>query len=283
MGQKIVVTANVKAHRTDSEKLTVPKVSYQWHWRRIILAGGVVSILSVAAIQGTLSVVNANEAKIVAPAVAPAESADVSFTSEESVASVEALIIDDNIELSSAENEKTAEQDAEISLPDTEQTIIAEVINEPSNAVIEAPQENEPPQERTLTADLIIAELSPVSRGVYIDTSVVSRAVLTRSVQEREPIDVLPSEVYTDEFEEKLYFFTELNNFTPQQVTHVWQYNGNTMAEIPLDISSNHFRTFSSKNIMTTQTGDWTVQLRDKEQKILAEKSFRIINKQRNL
>ena len=270
MGQKIVVTANVKAQSTDTEQLTAPKVSYQWHWRRILLAGGVLTILSVAAIQGTLSVVNANEANTNDPEA----TVDDSF-----VAKAVTPTVDDTVDHSTIESE----QGAEVTLPSAEQTIIAKVMDEPNEVVIEAPQENESHQNQTQTAHLMLAELSPISRGVSIDTSVVSRAVLTRSVQEREPIDVLPSEVYTDEFEEKLYFFTELNNFTPQQVTHVWQYNGKTMAEIPLDISSNHFRTFSSKNIMNTLTGDWTVQLRDSEQKVLAEKSFRIINKQRNL
>ena len=274
MGQKIVVTANVKAQSTDTEQLTAPKVSYQWHWRRILLAGGVLTILSVAAIQGTLSVVNANEANTNDPEA----TVDDSF-----VAKAVTQTVDDTVDHSTIESERVVEQGAEVTLPSAEQTILAKVMDEPNEVVIEVPQENELHQNQTQTAHLIVAELSPISRGVSIDTSVVSRAVLTRSVQEREPIDVLPSEVYTDEFEEKLYFFTELNNFTPQQVTHVWQYNGKTMAEIPLDISSNHFRTFSSKNIMNTLTGDWTVQLRDSEQKVLAEKSFRIINKQRNL
>ena len=279
MGQKIVVTANVKAQRTDTEKLTAPKVSYQWHWRRIIMAGGVLAILSVAAIQGTLSVVNANEANTNVPEAVIGGS----FVAKVSLSQAVTTTGDDAVEQSISDPKGIIGQDAEVTLPDAEQTISAKVIGESSEAVIEVPQENESPQNKIQAAHLMVAELSPVSRGVSIDTSVVSRAVLTRSVQEREPIDVLPSEVYTDEFEEKLYFFTELNNFTPQQVTHIWQYNGKTMAEIPLDISSNHFRTFSSKNIMNTQTGDWTVQLRDSEQKVLAEKSFRIINKQRNL
>ena len=128
-----------------------------------------------------------------------------------------------------------------------------------------------------------LTKLSQVSRGVEIDTNFVTRAVLTVAVEDREPVDVLVSDVYTNQFNDQLYFFTEISDITPQQVSHVWFFNGVQIIEIMLDITSTHFRTYSSKTIDEQQMGDWQVQLRDSNQQILAQKTFRIINRNSNL
>nr|WP_289847743.1 DUF2914 domain-containing protein [Pseudoalteromonas sp. C2R02] len=61
-----------------------------------------------------------------------------------------------------------------------------------------------------------------------------------------------------------------------QTVFHRWFFENTLMAEVELDIFSTRYRTYSSKKIMTKQSGNWRVELVNSNQNILASKSFHI-------
>jgi hypothetical protein len=63
-----------------------------------------------------------------------------------------------------------------------------------------------------------------------------------------------------------------------QTIQHLWFHQDQLMAEISLEISAVRFRTYSSKNIMPSQTGLWRVEVVTEQGQLLAQKSFRIIS-----
>ncbi|ASM48402.1 hypothetical protein PESP_a0119 [Pseudoalteromonas espejiana DSM 9414] len=121
------------------------------------------------------------------------------------------------------------------------------------------------------------AHIASVALGAQIDTSKISRAVLTRKVSKREPTNVFAADIRLNQFEEALSFFSELKNLQGQQVKHVWSFEGETMAEISLNVTSPRYRTYSTKNIMDTQTGHWRVDVVDEQGNLIAQKEFRIL------
>lgn len=121
------------------------------------------------------------------------------------------------------------------------------------------------------------AHVASVALGAQIDTGKISRAVLTRKVSKREPTNVFAADIRLNQFEEALSFFSELKNLQGQQVKHVWSFEGETMAEISLNVTSPRYRTYSTKNIMDTQTGHWRVDVVDEQGNLIAQKEFRIL------
>ena len=121
------------------------------------------------------------------------------------------------------------------------------------------------------------AKVTSVALGAQIDVQFISRAVLTTGISEREPVDVLKESIEQTEFHEKLFFFTEVRKLKGQTISHLWFHQDQLMAEIPLTISADRYRTYSSKNIMPSQTGQWRVEAVTEQGELLAQKTFRII------
>lgn len=121
------------------------------------------------------------------------------------------------------------------------------------------------------------AKVTSVALGAQIDVQFISRAVLTTGISEREPVDVLKESIEQTQFQEKLFFFTEVRKLKGQTISHLWFHQDQLMAEIPLTISADRYRTYSSKNIMSSQTGQWRVEAVTEQGELLAQKTFRII------
>ena len=121
------------------------------------------------------------------------------------------------------------------------------------------------------------AQVASVALGAQIDTGKISRAVLTRKVSKREPTYVFAADIRLSQFDEGLSFFSEIKNLQGQQVKHIWSFEGEIMAEITLDVTSPRYRTYSTKNIMNTQTGHWRVDVVDEQGNLIAQKEFRIL------
>ncbi|MCC2617541.1 DUF2914 domain-containing protein [Aestuariibacter halophilus] len=101
--------------------------------------------------------------------------------------------------------------------------------------------------------------------GLLLCTAVnaqVARFQLTTGIAQREPVDdlgstaVIPAEGITT-----LYFFTAVDNMAGKTLIHRWLYKGQEMASVALPIRSNHWRTYSSKRIMSDWQGEWQIQV----------------------
>lgn len=120
------------------------------------------------------------------------------------------------------------------------------------------------------------ANVANVALGAKIDTGKISRAVLTTRVVDKEPVDVLKSDVSNTQFNEKIYFFTEVKNLQGNIIHHLWYYQDVLQADIALTISAARYRTYSLKHIHLQQTGDWRVEAVTENGDLLAKKEFRI-------
>jgi hypothetical protein len=60
------------------------------------------------------------------------------------------------------------------------------------------------------------------------------------------------------------------------EITHVWYYDGKTMAKVPLHIGSPNWRTYSSKNLLPSWTGKWEVRILDEGGAVLATAEFTV-------
>jgi len=100
----------------------------------------------------------------------------------------------------------------------------------------------------------------------------VSRAMFTIGVDDREPVimvDSIDSGSY-----DSISFFTELSDLEGHNVTHQWTYNDKVMFEKTFEVKGARWRVWTSKTLIPSWTGDWTVKVLDTDRTVLASKSF---------
>ncbi len=103
----------------------------------------------------------------------------------------------------------------------------------------------------------------------------VTEGVVCRDAVDREPVDV------GEEFEStvgKLFCFTKVDGAeTPIEITHVWYFGDTERARISLSIGGSGWRTWSTKNIMDHEIGEWHVNVLGPEGELLKTVQFTII------
>ena len=76
-----------------------------------------------------------------------------------------------------------------------------------------------------------------------------------------------------------LFCFTRVRGAADtSSVTHVWYRGGEVMARVVLPVRSADWRTWSSKMILPTWTGDWEVKVLDPMGVVLASEAFNIVD-----
>jgi hypothetical protein len=119
-------------------------------------------------------------------------------------------------------------------------------------------------------------KLLPVWAVVLFSSSAfageVSRALFTIGIDNREPVilvDSIDSGSYTS-----ISFFTELTELTGHNVTHQWTHNDNIMFEKTFEVKGPRWRVWTSKTLIPSWTGSWTVNVLDDDRAVLASRSF---------
>lgn len=75
----------------------------------------------------------------------------------------------------------------------------------------------------------------------------------------------------------QIYCLTRIRNLTDGSgVTHVWYYEGKTMARVELNVGSGDWRTWSSKRILPAWKGPWEVKVLDANGMVLASAGFTV-------
>jgi len=100
----------------------------------------------------------------------------------------------------------------------------------------------------------------------------VSRAIFTIGVDNREPVIMVDS-IDSGSFD-SISFFTELSDLEGHNVTHQWTYNDEVMFEKTFEVKGARWRVWTSKTLLPTWTGSWTVKVLDSDRTELAAKSF---------
>jgi len=92
-----------------------------------------------------------------------------------------------------------------------------------------------------------------------ISSDQVSRFAYTTDIHDREPVDSL-NRLHGDVAH--VYYFTELNNMTGQNVLHRWEYGGEIHAQVEFNVGGPRWRVWSRKDIPHQFAGgQWTVSV----------------------
>ena len=116
---------------------------------------------------------------------------------------------------------------------------------------------------------LLLATLAVSSSGY---ASEVTRAMFTIGVDNREPVimvDSIDSSSYTS-----ISFFTELQDLSGNNITHQWTFNGDVMFEKTFEVKGPRWRVWTSKTLIPSWIGTWTVNVLDDDRTVLSSKSF---------
>mgnify|MGYP003675289861 CR=1 FL=1 len=107
----------------------------------------------------------------------------------------------------------------------------------------------------------------------------VVRALLTRAIQQQEPIDTV-SEVWLNRgISEHIYFFVQLRDLNGQRVSVHWYYQDREVAKVNLRIGNQNWRTNASKILSKARLGAWRVAIHDQSGNQLAQRHFTVGNR----
>ena len=97
-------------------------------------------------------------------------------------------------------------------------------------------------------------------------------AVVCQGVQNHQPVganDVFPNGTT------KIYCYNRVVGAAADtKITHNWYYKGNLKASVPLSVRSNNWRTWSSKNLDPSWSGEWMVEILSEDGSPLASIVF---------
>jgi len=100
----------------------------------------------------------------------------------------------------------------------------------------------------------------------------ITRALFTTGIDDREPLAMVDS--IDSKTSNSISFFTEVNNMSGQTVTHQWTHHDKVMFEKTFEVKATRWRVWTSKTLIPSWTGTWTVNVLDNERVLLASKSF---------
>jgi hypothetical protein len=125
--------------------------------------------------------------------------------------------------------------------------------------------------ERTILDDSAPAGDRQQSRMDATGSPFVKRATFTTAIEQREPLDEV-RELGSDVGQ--IFFFSEIVDREGHAILHRWKYEGEIVAEVPIEIGGARWRVHSSKTLMPSLTGEWSVEVVDMDGTVLHEASF---------
>jgi len=106
---------------------------------------------------------------------------------------------------------------------------------------------------------LLIRPVSADDRANADSTLRVEKVVICKGVDQRTPLGI--SNVFSVDAK-KLFCFTKIVGATDKTViTHRWLLNGELKSTIKLPVESGNWRTWSTKQIDSSDAGDWMVEI----------------------
>jgi len=102
----------------------------------------------------------------------------------------------------------------------------------------------------------------------------ISRSAFTTEIVDKEPLTEL-KQISVDVT--RAYFFTEITGLNGHTITHRWEYNGQVMAEVSFQVNANRWRTWSSKNLLSSWVGKWQVSVLDEGGNVIDQSEFEYV------
>ncbi len=100
----------------------------------------------------------------------------------------------------------------------------------------------------------------------------IARVAFTSEIVDRDPVDRI-AELTNDS--RVIYFHSELLGLDGSEVLHRWEFNGQTMAEVPFRVGANRWRVWSSKRLDPVWLGEWRASVVSTDGRVLASETFR--------
>ncbi len=300
MAQKIKITATLANKQNQSAQNAKPsEVEYQWRWARVFAALLLVVVVLVLATMYLFP--NTKNPKETSQSLTKASVQQGSSTVVKTITSAvnNAKNTDNETEKVGLSQSSPAElpiEKASVTQPAIEQRVELEPSNptgvDNSEAVVsESVTNNSLPNtaensdeslEQAASVDIeqqanenSNGDLADIALGAKMNTQSVTRALLSRDIKAREPVDIIGERIARASFTKKLYFFTEVNGLKGKVVRHKWYFQDQLQADVELSIFAERYRTYSSKNIAALQLGEWRVEL-IADGKTLASKQFKV-------
>lgn len=102
----------------------------------------------------------------------------------------------------------------------------------------------------------------------------ISRGIFTTKIKDKEPVSELkkiPSDIT------RVYFFTEITGLNGHTIIHRWEYNGQVLAEVNFQVNGDRWRTWSSKNMLSSWVGKWQVSVLDEGGNVIEQNEFEYV------
>ncbi|KPV93838.1 hypothetical protein AN214_04134 [Pseudoalteromonas sp. P1-9] len=300
MAQKIKITATLANKQNQSAQNAKPsEVEYKWRWARVFAALLLVVVVLVLATMYLFP--NTKNPKETSQSLTKASVQQGSSTVVKTITSAvnNAKNTDNETEKVGLSQSSTAElpiEKASVTQPAIEQRVELEpsnptdvdnseaVVNESvtNNSLSKTAENSDESLEQAVSVDIEQqanennnADLADIALGAKMNTQSVTRALLSRDIKAREPVDIIGERIARASFTKKLYFFTEVNGLKGKVVRHKWYFQDQLQADVELSIFAERYRTYSSKNIAALQLGEWRVEL-IADGKTLASKQFKV-------
>lgn len=101
----------------------------------------------------------------------------------------------------------------------------------------------------------------------------VDAAAICLGVEDHQPVG--EASVFSADVD-RLYCWTRLADLEGQTVVHAWIHEGTTRARVSLRVGSPMWRTYSSKRILPSWTGDWEVKVMTQDGQVLSTLAFQV-------
>ena len=117
---------------------------------------------------------------------------------------------------------------------------------------------------------LALAISLPLSSACAANGS-VNNATFTSGISNGAPIDYRQGFLSSTPV---VYYYSELLDLKGQTVRHRWSLEGKVMQEVPIQVTSPRQAAWSKSVMQPDWTGDWTVEVVDKDGKVLNRSNF---------
>ena len=120
----------------------------------------------------------------------------------------------------------------------------------------------------------------PVEKKPYkekYNSLVVQDIKICKSIYKRTPVG---SDVVFTNNVDSLYCYTRIQNSGPKrEVKHIWYYNNQMMTQVRYNVKkSDIYRSWTKKTILSSQVGNWRVDIQDNNGTVIGSKKFEIKN-----
>lgn len=262
---------------------------YVYHWDRILMALVALLLLVAALTYVASQVFFDNEPPALLPdptiqlepaTVVQSQSTTANDESDAQAPLQSPVIADNDLAMSAPEPETPESTHRDPSTLDTRpEELLATGVAPPADT--RSPTEN-PVTDQLASATAADTEThsyrgEPAFSREYVEivSPDIARFVLSSGVKELEPVGSLQDVEIPEDSPARLYAYSTLTNRKDEHLKYIWKHQNRVVSTVNVGVWSDHWRSYSSKLLEQRLAGDWLVELRDSDNRLLAKAGFK--------